>query len=248
MKALILSAGKCSRLMPLTSTKHKCLIDIYDGTKIIDIELENLKKCGINDVIIVTGHFGFKIKEYVEKKFPEFNVIYVENKDYASTNCIYSLWLAREYLDDDIIYMTGDIIMDISVLQEILKAKDENIIFVNKELELPEKDFKARIQDGVVKKISEDVFGPDASFCLPLIKLSKKVVSNWLEKADELIKDGKVDVYETEALNGILEEIQLKPIYLTDFAMEVDDHKDLAIARARLTENKRRKHQSVLKN
>ena len=131
----------------------------------------------------------FKIKEHVEKKFPWFNVVYVENKDYASTNCIYSLWLAREYLDDDIIYMTGDIIMDASVLQEILKAKDENIIYVNKELELPEKDFKAKIQDGVVKKISEDVFGPDASFCLPLIKLSKKVVSNWLEKADELIKE-----------------------------------------------------------
>ena len=68
MKALILSAGKCSRLMPLTNTKHKCLIDIYDNTKIIDIELENLKECGIKDVIIVTGHFGFKIKEHVEKK------------------------------------------------------------------------------------------------------------------------------------------------------------------------------------
>ena len=49
MKALILSAGKCSRLMPLTNTKHKCLIDIYDNTKIIDIELENLKECGVKD-------------------------------------------------------------------------------------------------------------------------------------------------------------------------------------------------------
>ena len=54
---------------------------------------------------------------------------------------------------------------------------------------------------------------------------------NWLEKAEELIKDGKVDVYETEALNKILEKIKLKPIYLTDSTMEVDNHEDLAKAR-----------------
>ena len=172
MKALILSAGKCSRLRPLTNTKHKCLIDIYDNTKIIDIELENLKECGVKDVVIVIGHFGFKIKEHVGKKFPGFNVVYVENKDYASTNCIYSLWLAREHLDDDILYMTGDIIMDASVLQEILKAKDENIIYVNKELELPEKDFKARIQDGMVETGDRSSFALES---LPQLRLVCKV-------------------------------------------------------------------------
>jgi len=231
MKALILSAGESLRLKPLTDNKHKCLLDIYENTKIVDIELEALQKCGIKDIVIVIGFFGSKIKEHVEKKFPELNIIFVENKDYASTNCLYSLWLAREHLDDDIIYMTGDIIMNISVLQEILKSKDQNLIYVNKEHELPEKDFKARIQDGIVKKISLNESGSDVSFCLPLIKVSREAISNWLEKAEELIKDGKVDVYETEALNKILEKIKLKPIYLTDSTMEVDNHEDLAKAR-----------------
>ena len=91
MKALILSAGESLRLKPLTDNKHKCLLDIYENTKIVDIELEALQKCGIKDIVIVIGFFGSKIKEHVEKKFPELNIIFVENKYYASTNCIYSL-------------------------------------------------------------------------------------------------------------------------------------------------------------
>ena len=67
MKALILSAGESLRLKPLTDNKHKCLLDIYENTKIVDIELEALQKCGIKDIVIVIGFFGSKIKEHVEK-------------------------------------------------------------------------------------------------------------------------------------------------------------------------------------
>ena len=59
----------------------------------------------------------------------------------------------------------------------------------------------------------------------------KNAVSIWLEKTDELIQEGKINVYETEALNKILEEIKLKPLYLSDSTMEIDIHEDLSKAR-----------------
>ena len=232
MKAVILAAGKSTRLKPLTDTCHKCLIDIFDNTKIIDIELNVLQKCGIKDIIIVIGFFGDKIKKYVKENFPELHVVFIENNDFSSTNCLYSLWLTREQLNDDIIYMTGDIIMEISVLKKFLNSKEQNLIYVNKEHELPEKDFKARIENGLVKRVGVDEYGSDVSFCLPLIKISKNAVSSWLQKADELIQEGKTNVYETEALNKILDEIKLKPLYLSDFTtMEIDNHDDLFKAR-----------------
>ena len=50
-----------------------------------------------------------------------------------------------------------------------------------------------------------------------MIKISKNAVSSWLQKADELIQEGKTNVYETEALNKILDQIKLKPLYLLFF-------------------------------
>jgi phosphoenolpyruvate phosphomutase len=237
MKALILSAGQSTRLRPLTNNYHKCLIDIHDNKKIIDIQLEALKKSGITEIIIVIGYFGDKIKKHVKENFSDLNVVFIENNDFSSTNCLYSIWLAREQLNDNIIYMTGDIILENLVLDKILNSKESNLIYVNKDHELPEKDFKAKIHNGLVEHVSVDESGTDVFFCLPLIKLSKHSVSLWLQKADELIKDGKVNVYETEALNKILKNIELKPIYLSDFTMEIDTSADLLLARNYFNKN-----------
>jgi phosphoenolpyruvate phosphomutase len=231
LKALLLAAGQSTRLKPLTNTCHKCLIEIYQNTKIIDIELSILQKCGIKDIVIVIGYFGDKIKKHVKENFPELRVVFIENIDFSSTNCLYSLWLTREHLNDDVIYMTADIIMDISVIKKFLDSQEKNLIYVNKEHELPEKDFKARIENGLVKSVGVNESGSDVFFCLPLIKMSKNAVSIWLEKTDELIQEGKINVYETEALNKILEEIKLKPLYLSDSTMEIDTHEDLSKAR-----------------
>jgi phosphoenolpyruvate phosphomutase len=231
MKALILSAGQSTRLRPLTNTYHKCLIDIYHNKKIIDIQLEALQKFGIKDIVIVIGYFGDKIKKHVQENFTDLSVVFIENNAFSSTNCLYSVWLAREQLNDDIIYMTGDIILENSVLDKILNSKESNLIYVNKEHELPDKDFKVKINNDLVESVSVNESGTNVFFCLPIIKLSQNSVFLWLQKADELIRNGKVNVYETEALNKILKNIELKPIYLSDFAMEIDNSDDLFLAR-----------------
>ena len=63
MKAMILASGTGSRLLPLTATAPKCLIDI-NGKTALGLQLEALQASHITDIIITTGMLGEKIEKY----------------------------------------------------------------------------------------------------------------------------------------------------------------------------------------
>jgi MurNAc alpha-1-phosphate uridylyltransferase len=68
VKALILASGKGERLYPLTKEMPKPLVEIGNRA-ILGIQIDNLIGCGITDVIITTGFFEAKIKEYIKERF-----------------------------------------------------------------------------------------------------------------------------------------------------------------------------------
>ena len=78
----------------------------------------------------------------MEQNFPQVNVTYVENPNYSSTNAIYSMWLTKNFIDDDILTMHGDMVFDKSLLGVLLDRKYPNCVLVNTKVKPPEKDFK----------------------------------------------------------------------------------------------------------
>ena len=62
MKAIILAAGKSSRLYPITLNKPKCLLNVH-GKKLIEHQIELLRLCGIDDILVVTGYLHEKIEK-----------------------------------------------------------------------------------------------------------------------------------------------------------------------------------------
>ena len=60
MKAIILAAGEGRRLRPLTKNKPKCMVELF-GKNLLDWKIDVLKKCGISDIIIITGYMSEKI-------------------------------------------------------------------------------------------------------------------------------------------------------------------------------------------
>ena len=61
------------------------------------------------------------------------------------------------------------------------------------------------------------------------------VQTRWLEEIDKSIVAGEVNVYDVVALNRILGKLEVRPEYMSDFCMEVDDHDDLKIAQEYLS-------------
>ena len=231
MKALILNSGIGERLRPLTEDKPKALIKIGDKT-ILGRQLDNLIGCNIKNIIITTGPFENKIKKYVEINYPDVNVSYVNNPKYNTTNYIYSMWLTKKLIDDDIILLHGDLLFDKKLLDYLINKKYTNCVLVNRRIKVPKKDFKAVIENDRVVKIGVEFFGENTFFSAPLYKFSKLDFLYWIDETEKFIERGYVKSYAENVFNKISDKIILQPVYFDEeFCMEIDTKEDLEKAR-----------------
>ena len=113
MKAIILAAGKDSRLGDICRDKPKCLMDIEDNT-LLEIQINTLHACGIEDICIVRGYEGGQIN------LP--GLRYYDNPDYSATNTLYSLFCAREELNEEVIILYSDIIYEEQVVKRVIES------------------------------------------------------------------------------------------------------------------------------
>ncbi len=218
--------------MPETLRIPKALLEVNDRT-ILDIELENLTSNGITDIIIVSGHKHEMLEHYVAEKYPHLNIWFVKNEEFAATNYIYSIWLTRELVDDDIVILHGDMVFDEGLLSMLLDFPSDNAALINNVVEPPEKDFKAVVDgENVIEKIGVDFFGENAFFCAPIYKFSMAAFSRWLQEIDVFVANGNVTCYAEDAYNNVADEIKLKAVYFDHgFCMEIDTPEDLDIAK-----------------
>ena len=122
MKAVIIAAGVGSRLGELTKEIPKPLIDV-NGKSIIERQVNSFRKCGINEIVIITGHKNHK--------FNLENVEYVFNPDYAEVEQAFSLLTARKQINDNVIISFGDIIFEDKILKQIMNIKSNIVIGVD---------------------------------------------------------------------------------------------------------------------
>ena len=201
MKAIILASGVGSRLLPFTKDKPKSLIKINSKT-IIEHQLDKLLDTNIKEVVITTGPFRDAIEKIVEEKYKNFNFSFVYNPEYDSTNYIYSLWLTKNLIDDDIVLFHGDLLFTKKLFKNIIK-RDKNMVLVNKKIKPPKKDFKALIKNEKILKIGVDLTDKNAYLCLPLYKICKKDFLTWIYEMEKEIKDGNLNIYAEDAFNKI---------------------------------------------
>ena len=119
MKAVILAAGQGRRLAPMGWDKPKCLLPCGNRT-LLDSTLQSILEHGIRDVIIVVGYRRELVENAARRHAT--NCEFIVNEDYATTNTIHSLWLAREYLNEGIIYFNGDVWFEPPVLSFLLQS------------------------------------------------------------------------------------------------------------------------------
>lgn len=230
MKAIILNSGIGKRLHPFTNLNPKCLIKL-NGKTILGHEIENLLYYRIKDIIITVGPFSEKIKGFVKNNFPQVNATYVNNPKYESTNSIYSMWLVKDFVDDDVIFMHGDMVFNRELVGKLLKSERKNLVLVDNKIK-DTKDFKCKIKNSVIKEIGAKVSGEDTFFLAPIYKLSKNDFKIWLHEIGKNIEKGSDALYGEDVIKNIYEKIKLYPIYIDDeFCMEIDDFNDLKIAR-----------------
>lgn len=226
MKALILNSGLGSRMGKLTSEHPKCMTEVYGTDTILSRQLKQLLDYGIKEVVITTGAHDEILKSYVRSLSLPINVKFIKNPIFRDTNYIYSIYCAKDNLDDDIVLIHGDLVFENVAFESILKS-DKSVMAVSSTLPLPEKDFKAVITDETIKEIGIDCFD-NALAAQPLYKLNKLDWRNWLDKIIEFCENNNTKCYAENAFNEISDKCIIYPMDIKDLLCnEIDTPEDL---------------------
>ena len=119
--ALLLAAGNGCRLRPLTDDQPKCLTEV-DGIPILERLVDGLCQQGFTRLVVVVGYLGYRIREYLGERRGSLSFEYVVNPQYDTTNNLYSLWLAREAIQESFLLIESDLLFEPSLLDDLQPA------------------------------------------------------------------------------------------------------------------------------
>lgn len=235
MKVLILNSGLGSRMGVLTSDHPKCMTEISIHETILSRQLKMIVDSGIDEVVMTTGYYDGALVKYCQSLDLPIHFTFVNNPIYEQTNYIYSIYCAKDYLDDDIILMHGDLVFENEVFDRVVSSS-VSCMTVSSTLPLPEKDFKAQVIDGMVMKVGVDIFN-DAMEAQALYKLLKDDWKVWLDKINEFCENDKRKVYAENALNELNGAANIHALDVENLlCAEIDNPEDLAVVSGKLKE------------
>jgi choline kinase len=117
MKAIIIGAGRGSRLGPETDTIPKTLVHVM-GRPMLDFILDALGEGGIprKDVVFIAGY----AEEAVRARYPDLE--YVQNAGWKDNNILLSLLTAREHLVGGFVSTYADIVYEADIVRQLAES------------------------------------------------------------------------------------------------------------------------------
>lgn len=157
MKVIILSAGQGKRLLPLTAQKPKCLLDIQ-GKTLLEWQIGELHKCGIDQITVVTGYGSKKIETLLQKHCSQQAITTHYNPDYATTDNLVSCWKTRNEMDEDFILLNGDTLFEAAIVETLLASPDNPItVAINHKNIYDTDDMKISMTQNRLIRIGKDI-------------------------------------------------------------------------------------------
>ena len=235
MKALILNSGMGTRMGQMTSSHPKCMTEITEKDTILSRQLRQLAEYGIDEVVMTTGYFDDVLVEYCMSLALPLKFTFVKNERYSETNYIYSIYCAKEYLNDDIILMHGDLVFDNQVI-ELMMNSEKSCMAVSSVQPIPTKDFKAVIEDGKISSIGIEFFYKVLT-AQPLYKLNFNDWKIWLDTIENFCENDDVKCYAENAFNIVSDKCIIVPVDVKNLlCSEIDCVEDLVIVSAKVKE------------
>ncbi len=117
--ALLLAAGTGSRLRPLTNNIPKCLARVNEAP-ILEHLVQRLHQYGFKRLVVVVGYLEQSIRDLLDEIAGNLTVEYIVSPQYETTNNIYSLWLAREIIQEPFMLIESDLIFTPPLLEDML--------------------------------------------------------------------------------------------------------------------------------
>ena len=243
INVIILAAGMGKRLGPLTKDIPKGMVKLF-GKSLLEMQIDIFKKCGIDDISIVSGYLAEKIN------FP--SITYFKNENFSTTSGNESLYCAKQKLNDTIICYT-DLVFDISIIKKMIDFNGDVGIAVKSDWEsryvertlhpISEADNVLFDESGKIIEIRKNIQKPNANIgeFLGIVRLSSKCSSLFLKRFSELKESHVGTFHDSPSLKqsiipDMIQELidlgtNVKPVMVSEKWVEIDTPEDLEIAR-----------------
>jgi len=192
--ALLLAAGTGSRLYPLTRNSPKCLT-LVNEKSILERLVIGLKQQGFKRLVIVTGYQENCIREFLGIETEDIDIEYIFSPLYKTTNNIYSLWMAREIINEPFMLIESDLVFDESLLDDMCYP---NRIAVAHMQAWMEGTTVTVDQTQFVKKFQKGTTQPYDDIRYKTVNIYSFSLSSWyaiVERLDQYISVGRVNNY-----------------------------------------------------
>jgi choline kinase len=158
MKAIILSAGQGTRLLPYTASTPKCLLPVQDQRPLLGVQLRALASAGIEDVTVVTGFRAPQVDAYLwQNPVPDMRVRTIYNRFFECADNLISCWQARGEMQSDFMILNGDTLFSPRVIRRLLAAPPAPItLTIDAKPEYDDDDMKVELSaDGRVTAVAK---------------------------------------------------------------------------------------------
>lgn len=159
MQAIIIGAGRGSRLMPTTADTPKCFAEV-GGQRILDWTLAAFAENGIDDICFIGGYRIDKVRA----AYP--HLTFRENSGWEQNNILASLMHAEDRMDEPFICCYSDILFTPEVVRRVAASDADTSLVVDTNwlvryehrTEHPSDDAeKVTVQNGVVTRIHRNI-------------------------------------------------------------------------------------------
>ncbi|MDO9452966.1 MAG: phosphocholine cytidylyltransferase family protein [Stagnimonas sp.] len=157
MKAIIISAGQGTRLLPLTLEIPKCLVEVH-GRTILDHQIAALRAAGIERIVVVGGYRVNQIAEHLAQSGRPDDVELMVNPFWSVSSSIGSVWAAREVLGGPFCLLNGDTIFDASVIRDALRDMRPGVnLLVERLVHAEQDDMRVEVAAHKVHAVGKDL-------------------------------------------------------------------------------------------
>ncbi len=228
-QAVILAAGRGSRMGKSTEHSHKCLT-VLNGKTLLEWQQEALRNVGIKDITVVRGYRS----EMIQGKFKV-----AENKRWAETNMVTTLFCVPEFKHNTIISYS-DIVYSVNHVKALIEKKGDIVITADKKwyslwaerFEKPLEDAETFQTEGSVLKAigkkNSNLKKIEAQY-MGLLKFSPKgwkITNNYFNGLPEE-KQNKLDM--TGLLSALIDKTKINVVFIEGKWCEVDSYNDVMI-------------------
>jgi choline kinase len=242
MRAIILSAGRGRRLLPLTEEVPKCILPVLGDLTALEYQLYSLAASGVEQVTIMVGFGAEKVEKVLaERPIPGIEIKTFYNPFYDTTDNLTTVWLAQSEMTEDFLILNGDTLFEVDVARRLLAAPYAPLtVAINRKRGYDSDDMKVSLNGGrrlaaVSKTLAPEYIDGES---IGFMYFRDRGIDAFREALNTAIREpGALKAWYLSVIDGLADSLRIETTAISDlWWAEIDSPEDLREVRAALEE------------